>query len=490
MNKKSIAKNYVYNMFYQVLAIIVPLITTPYLSRVLGAENIGIYSYTLSITTYFILFGTLGIAMYGQREIAYLQDNKKERSKTFFEILIVRFVTLGFSSLIFFLCFCMHGQYSMYYKILLLELFAYAIDISFFFQGLEEFKKTVKINSVVKIIGVICIFVFVRNINDLSKYFCIYVLSTYLGNVSLWMYLPKYIDKVRISDLKVFRHFKPTISLFIPQIAIQIYTVLDKTMIGMIIDDKSEVGYYEQAQKIVKLLLTIATSLGTVMIPRMANTYVSGNIKKLKEYMNMSFAFVWMLAFPLMFGIISIAGKFVPIFYGEGYEKVIYLINIMSPILIAIGLSNVIGIQYLLITKQQKKFTISVTVGAIINFISNMILIRFFYSIGAAVATVIAEFTVTGIQFYLVRKEIKLTNVLRITKNYFIAGIIMLIISILIGLLIKNNLLSIIVQVCVSCIVYFGMLIILKDLMVKNGIDMLKSKFMIRMYKNENRIEK
>lgn len=474
--EKNIKKNFIYNLTYQILVIIVPLITTPYLSRVLGAENIGIYSYTLSITTYFILFGTLGVALYGQREIAYVQDKKYERSKIFSEILLMRFCTLGISLLIFYLCFCSHGQYAFYYKILILEMIAYGLDISWFFQGLEEFKKTIIRNSLVKVISVVCIFLFVRKQNDLQKYFWIYVLSTFLGNVSLWMYLPRYVEKVKFKELQIFRHFRPTIGLFIPQIAIQIYTVLDKTMIGSIIDDKSEVGFYEQAQKIVKLLLTIATALGTVMIPRMANTFAKGNEEKLKYYMKKSFQFVLLLACPLMFGIISIANKFVPIFYGEGYEKVIYIIIVISPIIVAIGLSNAIGQQYLLPTKKQKEFTISVTVGAITNLFLNIIFINLLKSIGAAIATVVAECVVTGIQFYFVRKTILIKDVINIAKKYFFSSIIMFIVSMQIGKLIINNMISIIVQVGISSIIYLGSLLMLKDELIFEGLEILKKK--------------
>ena len=282
MAKKSVKKNYIYNLIYQILVMIIPLITTPYLSRVLGAENIGIYSYTLSITTYFILFGSLGVAMYGQREIAYVQDNKDKRSKTFYEIFIMRIITLFISLIIFYITFCIKGEYNVYYKILILEIIANAIDISWYFQGLEEFKKTVIRNTIVKLISVVCIFVLVKNNNDLNKYFAIYVLSNVIGNLSLWLYIPKYTSKVKLNELKVIRHLKPTIILFIPQVATQIYTVLDKTMIGAIIADKSEVGYYEQAQKIIKLLMTIATSLGTVMMPRIAATYSKGNKEKVR----------------------------------------------------------------------------------------------------------------------------------------------------------------------------------------------------------------
>ena len=478
MSKKSVIKNYIYNLSYQILILIVPLITTPYLSRVLGAENIGIYSYTLSVTTYFILFGSLGVAMYGQREIAYLQDNRKDRSKAFIEILIMRFITLGVFFIIFHFTIVLNGNYKMYYRILMLEFFANSIDISWFFQGLEEFKKTVSRNIIVKIISVIMIFILVKNQDNLKEYFIIYVLSNLIGNVTLWMYLPKYIEKVKLKELHIFRHLKPTIGLFIPQIAIQIYTVLDKTMIGTIISDKSEVGFYEQAQKIVKILMAIATSLGTVMMPRIAATYAKSEINKVREYMNKSFKFILMLAFPLMLGIISVAYHFVPVFYGEGYEKVIVLLCVISPIIVLVCLSNVTGNQYLLPTKQQNKYTISVVIGAIVNFILNLLLIKSWASVGASIATVIAEFSVTTTQFILIRKEIKLSNVIKISYKYMLSSVVMFLFSIVIGLLVKSNFIAVSLQVIVSVFIYFMMLIVLKDQMIFEGIKIIKNKFL------------
>lgn len=461
--KKSITKNYLYNLIYQILILILPLITTPYISRVLGAENIGIYSYTISIVTYFILFGSLGISMYGQREVAYAQENKEEYSKSFFEILVLRFITMTISMIIFYFIFAKSGEYKVYYTILLLEIIANILDISWFFQGLEEFKKTVTRNIIVKIISIICIFAFVKTSNDLKNYFWIYVLSTLIGNVSLWLYLPKYIKRVHIKDINILKHIKPTISLFIPQIAIQIYTVLDKVMIGTIISDKSEVGFYEQSQKIVKMLLTIVTSLGTVMLPRIANTYINGDKEKIQEYMKKAFNFVFFIAFPIMFGIIAVSNNFVPIFFGQGYDKVAILMNVISPILLAIGLSNVIGTQYLLPTKRQKEFTISVIVGAIINFTINMLLIKRYGAVGASIGTVIAEIAVTMTQFGFIRKEFKILEILKLAKRYLITSIIMLMVCMFIGKIISNKLLCVIIQVAIGTITYLIILLIIKD---------------------------
>lgn len=463
MEKKSISKNYIYNLAYQVLLIFLPLITTPYVSRVLGAENIGIYGYTLSIVTYFVLFGALGISMYAQREIAYVQNDIQKRSKIFWEIVIFRFITMTISIIIYYIFFIKSSKYQLYYLIFTIELISTCFDISWFFQGLEEFKKTVLRNIVVKLVSFACILLFVKTENDLAIYILIYVLSNIIGNLSLWLYLPKYIQKIKLNSLEILRHLKPTLWLFIPQIAMQIYTVMDKTMIGNIIVDKSEVGYYEQAQKIIKLCITIVTSLGIVMVPRMANTFANGDKEKLKEYMCNSFRFVYFLAFPIMIGLICISSKFVPIFFGEGYERVSILIRIISPVILFIGISNIIGTQYLLPTKQQKSFTISVTAGAIINFILNIFLIRNIGAIGASIATVIAEGVVTLFQGYIIRKEFKIKEFIMLGKNSLISSIGMIIPVVLIAYFIKQPMISLISQVSVGFIVYIGFLYILKD---------------------------
>lgn len=478
MAKKSISKNYLYNLFYQILLIIMPLITTPYLSRVLGAEAIGIYSYTMSITTYFILFGTLGIAMYGQREVAYVQDNKEERSRIFWEICLLRFITMSISMIIFIFTYARNGEYSVYYRILIIELISQCLDISWFFQGMEEFKKTVTRNSIVKLIFAVSIFIFIKSQSDLLKYILIIICSNLLGNITLWMYLPKYINRVKNKKLKIFRHFKPTIMLFIPQIAMQIYTVLDKTMLGWLIEDKSEVGYYEQAQKVVKLLLTVVTSLGAVMVPRMASTYAKGDNEQLKRYMYNSFQFVFSLAFPIMAGIYLVSDEFVPIFFGQGYEKVSILIKVILPIILFIGVSSIIGTQFLLPTKRQKEFTISVVGGAIVNFILNFITIKKLNSIGASISTAIAEFMVSAIQIYYIKDIIEIRKVLKLSVNNVIgAAIMIVIISIMSKFIQLNGIYMLILKIIVGILIYGIILIALKDEFIIKIFNMTKEKF-------------
>lgn len=475
MSKKSITVNYIYNLVYQVLTLILPLITTPYLSRVLGADKIGIYSYTYSILSYFLLFGALGVALYGQREIAYVNEDKQKRKKIFWEIVICRFVTMAIAIIIYYIAFMKNGIYSIFYRIWSLELFATAIDISWFFQGIEDFKKTVTRNVLVRIISVALIFILVKTPADLIKYITIYAIADFVGNLSLWLYLPKYFKGIKIEHINAFGHLPAIVLLFIPQIANQIYNLLDKTMIGKIILDKSEVGYYEQGQKLIRVLLTLVTSLGIVMIPRMASTFASGDKEKVYDYMKKSFKFVFFLAFPVMFGIIGISQSFVPIFFGKGYEKVVILINVISPTILLTGMANVVGTQYLLPTKRQKEYTISITLGLIVNFILNYVLIHLYNSIGASIATVVSELIVIAVQLYIIRKDISTKEIMKLSYTYLIAGLVMLVICLIPKWIFGIGIYTMVAQIIIGILTYVIMLYLLKDDYLKMFIDRGKS---------------
>lgn len=500
MAKKSITKNYIYNMVYQVLILILPLITTPYLSRVLGAEGIGIYSYTYAIVTYFILFGSLGVALYGQREIAYAQDNPTARKKAFIEINIFRFITIFIATIFYYFLFVNGKEYQLYYQILILELIAAAFDISWFFQGLEEFKKTVTRNVLVRICSVSLVFILVKTQEDLAKFTLIYSLADLIGNLSLWLYLPKYLRGVKVDNINVKQHLPHILMLFIPQIANQVYKILDTTMIGWIITDKTETGYYEQGHKVIRLLLTIVNSLGVVMIPRMANAFANDDKKQIKAYMKMSFNFTFFLSFPIMFGIISISKAFVPIFFGAGYEKVVYIIYLLSPMILLMGLANVVGTQYLLPTKKQKEYTSSVTIGVIVNFILNYVLITLYESIGAAIATVLSQLVVDVLQYRHIKDEFKVRDLIKSCYKYLISALVMFAVclgiqfvlntSIVINVIANMsnsismsnehlfNVVSIITQIGCGAIIYFVMLVMLKDEYLYSFIDKIKNRFM------------
>lgn len=461
--KQSIAKNYIFNLVFQLLTVITPLITTPYIARVLGPENNGIYGYTFSIITYFVLFGSLGVAMYGQREIAYVQENKDKQEHIFWELVLIRLVTNGISLIIYYFVFCNHGNYSTYYKILIFELFANAIDISWYFMGIEEFGKPVVRNVIVKILGLISIFVFVKTRNDLWKYLLIYSLSDFLGNISLWLYVPKYISVKPLNSLRFQKHLRPIISLFIPQIATQVYTVLDKTMVGNMMGDMSEVGYYDNAQKIVKALLCIVTAMSSVMSSRIANTYSTGDKESMKIYLRQSIHLAWMVAVPFALGIVAISKVFVPWYFGEGYESVTVLMCATTPILLAIGLSNITGIQYLIQVGQQKIYTFSVVSGAICNLVCNYILINLLGTIGAVLSTVISEYLILFIQLLFVKNEFQVSEFFKPSSKYLLSGLMMFICVLFSLKLWSNSTIAILFSIIIGIVVYICGLFILKD---------------------------
>ena len=476
MNNKSIKKNYLYNVIYQILTIILPLVTTPYVSRVLGSDNIGIYSYTLSIATYFILIGSLGISLYGQREIAYHQENKLKRSTIFWELNIIKWISLIISMILFYMFFCLNGQYTIYYKILLLEIFANMIDISWYFQGLEDFKTTVIRNSIVKMISVGLIFAFVKTKNDLMIYFLIYALSDIIGNLTLWIKLPKVLSKAKIQTSSLKRYFKPIFQMFIPQITIQIYTLLDRTMLGKILNDMHQVGIYEQAQKIDKLSLTIVTSLGTVMIPRIASLYKSDKKEEIVQRIYKSFHFVWLVALPITFGLISISNNLVPWFLGNDFLDAIPILQIGALLVIAIGLNNVTGMQLLVPTNRQNVFTITVIIGALSNVIGNSILIPRYKAIGAIISSVIAESLIFIIQYIYLRKELSLKKIFNFMPRCFISSIVMFVIISLCSRYFNPSIKSTIILIIGGILVYGICIMAFKDDLVIEIITKTKNK--------------
>ena len=410
--KRKLTINYIFNLSYQILVIVLPLITTPYISRVLGPDGVGTYSYTTSITTYFILFGCIGLNLYGQREIAYHQNDLDKRSQSFFEILLLKICTMSIS--IFFFAFTIQimNQYKILFYIQIIDLIANMLDITYFYQGIEDFKKIVIRNILVKIIGIICIFAFVKTKADLPLYAVIYSLSLLLGNLSMWLTINKYIHFIPVHKLHIKKHIRPTLVLFFPQIAISIYTVLDRFMIGIITNN----------------------------------------------------------TIPIMFGMMGISSNLIPWFLGEEFMNSSQILMITSPIVVFMGISNIIGFQYLIPTQRQKIYTISTIIGSIVNLILNCLLIPIFLSAGAAIASVTAEFGVSIFQLYCIRKEINFIEVLKQSKLYIISSIIMFICIYFLSQYLVSTVITTFLLIFIGSSLYFGLLIILKDDLVINTL--------------------
>lgn len=479
--RKNLVKNFAYNTMYQILVLITPLITTPYVSRVLGVTNIGNYQYCQSIAGYFVLIANVGTSIYGQREIAYLQDNREKYSIAFWEIELFRVAATFICVIAYFFVFCIDSKNSNIYTILMIEVVATAFDISWFFMGLEYFKITVIRNTIIKITGVISVFVFVRDKEDLWLYTLCVTAPIFIGNISLWFSVNKYLAKTGITLLDIIygisKRIKSIFALFLPQIAADIYLLLDKTMIGIMGSNIDEVGYYSQGQKIIKLILMIVTSLGTVMLPAMSAMFIKKDYEGIKQHIQTAFKFIYLLSFPMLFGICAVAPRFVPAFFGDGYQPVIKLMIVISPILVIIATSNVIGKQFLLPTNQQKAFTISIITGACTNFVFNLALIPLLDAVGASIATVIAELMVAFVQYMYARKQLPLKQFIFGGAKYFFMGLIMFLCCKGIDLLLPvNNIIGLLIEIVVGVCVYFIELLVFRDSMVINILEKIKKK--------------
>ncbi|MBA1435149.1 oligosaccharide flippase family protein [Bombilactobacillus bombi] len=452
-------KNYIYNIFYQVFIIIVPLITMPYISRVLGPTGSGINSLTNANTQYFILFGSIGVALYGNRQVAYLRDDKSKVSQTFWEIFIMRLFTISLALVAFYIFVALTHTYQRAYLMQSISIIAAAFDVSWFFMGVENFRVTVLRNVVVKLFSVICIFTLVKTRHDVALYIFILSMSQLLGNIVLFPYLHTYLNLPNWQQLNIWQHLLPSIALFIPQIALQIYLILNKTMLGLLVSVEAA-GFYNYADNTIRMLLAIVTSLSTVMMPRVANTFAQGNIKKVNRYTQQAFDFSSAIAVPLMFGIAGVSLKLAPLFFGSDYNQVSSLLMIESLTILPVAWSSIIGNQYLLPLRRNQDYTFSVTFGAILSIIFNIPLILFFNTDGAMISSVICEWGVTIYQ--LIRKKFNLPVLFIGFWKYFISGLIMFLIVFYLHLILSLTILTMFFEIVIGMIVYFLGIFLLK----------------------------
>lgn len=465
---KSIKKNFIYNALYNVLILIIPLVTTPYISRVIGAKNIGIYSYTYSIAAYFGMFILLGLNNYGNRTIAMVRKDKKVLSKTFCSIYTTQ-LFIGLIIMTLYLLYCIFlSPNKLISYIFIIYIISEIININWLYFGLEEFKLTVTRNTIIKVINTICLFLFVKNKNDIYIYALIYVIGMLISQIVLWPKLKNRVSfiKPKFDDIK--QHIIPNLLLFIPVIAISIYTTMDKIMLGWL-SDYLEAGFYESAYKLTIIPTMVVSSLGTVMLPRMSSLINNGQEEQAKRYIKISLIVSIFIASPMIFGISAIVNEFVPLFYGDGYEVCKTLIPVLVMSTFFISWANVIRTQYLIPNQMDKIYIKSVLLGACCNLVVNFVLIPNYKSIGAAVGTLIAEAVVCIYQSIMVREKIRINDYFKLSLPFAIFGCVMYLVLAFIKLDI-NLILLLFLKIIMGIIIYTTLSIIYYFKYLKNKV--------------------
>lgn len=465
MAAPSVKKNFAYSMSYQILDIIVPLIMAPYLSRVLGADMIGVQSYTNSIQTYFLLLAALGTQSYGAREISRNRDNITACSKLFWEIELMSIATSTAALAAWILLIVMSSTYRIFYLVMIPNLLGAMLNITWFFNGLENFKLTVFRNMFFRLAGILFVFAFVKEKSDVVLYVTILSLSNLLSAASLWIYIPKLTVRISPGELKIARHFKQTLTYFIPTIATSIYTVLDKTLIGLITKSDIQNGFYEQAENVTRVANRLTYSgINAVVGVRISYLFVENKIEEIHSRIAHSMNYIFFMGVGCACGISAVAKRFVPLYFGTGFEGVTYLLYVLCPVSVIIGVSNCMGSHYYTPSGRRTQSAKYLIVGSCVNLVINLCLIPYLQAIGAAIATIIAELTITTLYVKNSNGYMSLRLLVQIGWKKILAGIIMFIIVYYLGkLLIISEAVTIAVQVIVGFVVYLLGLCLLRD---------------------------
>lgn len=459
----SLKKNLAYNVAYQILVIILPLITAPYVSRVLGADGLGTYSYIFSIVTYFGLFGMLGIANHGNRSVALVRDNRQKVSEAFSNTYIIQLCTTVIALLLYFLfIYCWFSGDKTIAYIESIIVLSYVLDITWFFFGLEQFAVTVTRNAIIKIATVVAIFIFVRSREDLWIYALIMSCGMLFSQIYLWLRIRKYADFCKPSWSQVKSNIKPVLMLFIPAIAYSIYKLLDKVMLGAM-SSMSQVGLFDNAEKIINIPSSLITAFGTVMMPRITVLLGTGDEHRISYLNKISVRYFTLLVVGAAFGLAGICNVLALVYFGSEFVGSAPIIAGLGFSLIFVTWANVIRTQYLIPNKLDKPYVISSVIGALANLAVNIILIPKFAGIGAMIGTIIAEFTVFFVQLILVRRSFPMSQYLQPVLFLFPIGMIMFAVVYWIGAYMGNTIITLIIQILVGGFLYLsGSMVYLK----------------------------
>lgn len=450
----NLKRNFIYKSIYQILLIILPIITTPYISRVIGAEGLGTYSYSYSIASCFALICVLGVGDYGSRSIAKVRDDKNELNKTFWSIYSLQLITsvIGISAyLIYILIFANDNRIMLIIE--LIYVIALSIDINWLFSGLEEFKIIVFRNIVIKIMTLLSILFFIKDSNDLYLYTLIMALSSMFTQIISLSYLKRYIGfcKISLKDIKI--HIVPNLKLFIPVMSFAIFKLVDKVMLGNL-SNIEQVGYYENVVKVIDLPMGLITALGAVMLPRISNIIANGNKDQSIIYINNSMKFAMFMAFGICFGIASISDTFTPIFFGIEFMACVDLLKVMSMIVILKAWENVIKTQYLIPNSYDDIYIKSNIFGSIVNIISNIYFISKLDALGAIIGSLLGQATICIYQNIKISNCLNLNRYIKDSITYLVSGIIMFIVVNGIGKLLPISIISLLIQILIGVIVY------------------------------------
>lgn len=475
---KKLRVNFIFNFITQVVTVLTPLIIAPYISRVFNVEIIGIYNYCYSLVSIFGMFANMGISVYGIPAIAKYKDNPEEKIKAYLELLFIKLIFGIIISILYllFVIFIFEQTYQTYYILFGLHILSVFFDITWLYQAFENFKVICIRTLIIKLVSLIAIFLFVKDVNDFNIYITIMMLANLLPNIILFImsFSEVKFEKFSLKKLNLKKHISPIFILFFPALAYTLSSMIDKAMIKIITNGTSEVGYYEQAYKIAFIGVTVISVFATVLASRISATKDDEKIKDIHKY---SYSIVSIISIPMFIGLFLLSDYFIPFYYGPGYENSIMILKLFSLLPFIIGISNFVSYQYFIPKLITKPSFIILLCSLIINLSLNMIFINFWGGFGAALATIISESFISIMYLIFYSKYQKISVVFNCVYKYFISGFLTFIIfNFIMSIVPCNSFIIFILYVLGILLSFILVLLILKDNMVLNAWNFIKKK--------------
>lgn len=474
MKVSSVKTNAVLNVVRTLMSLIFPLITFPYTSRVLGPMGTGKVVYAKSIVSYFAMLAMLGINTYGLREGAKIRDNRNALSKFYKEILSINLITTFIAYILLFFAITFLPRFSDYRQLIIVlssSILFTTLGVDWLYGAVEDYKYITIRSIIFQVIGIFLLFILVRDNDDYLQYASLSVITNVGSNIFNFFHSRKYIDINFKCQLELKKHLKPLFILFGTAVAISIYTVLDSTMLGYICGDE-QVGLYHAATKINRIILNLISAIGAVLTPRLSN-YIENQRDEYNKLLSKASNIYLLLCLPSAVGLCFLAKPIIDIFCGYEYQPALLTMQVMCPIILFIPygqfFSNLIFTPF----RKDKYSLFPVIFGALTNVVLNLLLIPRFGALGAGIATVIAEFTVTTIKLFLSKKVgIKIFDLFKNWYQYLIATTIMFFILLLIKQIHFSTNLFVIISILCGIIIYFLSLLLMKN---KYVIDLFHS---------------
>lgn len=476
---KTLFQNYVFNLIKTLNSILFPIITFTYSARILGVDGVGKINFVKSIISYFTMIAMLGMNYYGTREIAKRRDDREGLSKFCVEMLIINGCTtlLAYALLVMaIISIPLLREYSILLAICSVAIVLQGMGMEWLYQGLEEYRYIAIRSVLFQIIALITMFIFVRDDSDVIPYTVITVMASSGSYILNFINARKYIQLNRNIHYEIRRHMKPLFWLFAMTVSIELYTVLDSTMLGFIKGD-SAVGLYTAAIKVERMINTLILSVGVVLMPRLSFYIGRGEMKKTAKLAKIAYNYIFMLSVPSAVGLFMLSDDIILLFSGSKFVVASQAMRIMTPIVLLIPFSAMTNQQTLIPLGKEKLILISTCVGAITNFILNGLLIPRYAQNGAAVGTVLAETSVAIVCMINLKRYFDIKVIFRTLWQYFIAALPIPLIVVLVSRWKLQYVIGMILEITISAAAYFVILMLIGNPYIREAITVIQGKF-------------